>query len=58
MGGIVADPVQYLLTVSNHSTGQRFSYPGPKKACEEAAALKLKEWKGDECEVVIEKRKP
>ena len=52
------DPVQYLLTVSNHTTGQRFSYPGPKEACEEAAASKLKEWKGAECEVTIDKRLP
>jgi hypothetical protein len=52
----MADPVQYLCTVSNHTTGQRFSYPGPKKACEEAAALKVKEWKGCEVEVSIVKR--
>lgn len=54
----MADPVQYLCTVSNHTTGQRYSYPGPKKACEEAAEAKKKEWKGDEVEVTIEKRPP
>jgi hypothetical protein len=44
----------HQLTVSNHKTGARFSFAGSKKECEQAAAEKLKEWKG--AEVVIEKR--
>jgi hypothetical protein len=46
----------YVLTVSNHSTGQRFSFVGSKKECEEVAAQQEKLWKKDECESVIEKR--
>jgi len=46
----------FLLTVSNHTTGQRYSFAGTKKQCEEQAKAKLAEWKKDRCERAITKR--
>ena len=46
----------YVLVVSNHETGQRYSFVGSKKECEEEAEAKRKEWGKRNSEALIEKR--
>ena len=47
----------HQLVVSNTSTGERFSFVGSKKECEEAAAEQERTWKKANCEIDISPRK-
>lgn len=46
----------HTLVVSNDTTGQRFSWVGSKKECEEAAAQQVKAWGKAKCRYEIIRR--